>query len=146
VLGIPPDASDDLIIFAYRQQVETDPANGHHYLTYLIQIKEERSSERLQTEVVIERSVGKFDYRQLAEAYRYFGFHVENPPSDDAYIIGTFQSRLQDAPMHGPQMREQLKVIGKHRKSSKILSIAEDCVYPPLSMLNIWTDTRVWQP
>lgn len=145
MLGIPPDASDDLIIFAYRQQVETDPANEHHYLTYLIQIEGERSSEKLQTEVVMERSAGKIDYRQLADAYRYFGFHVENP-SDDTHIIGTFQSRLQDAHVHGPQMREQLKVIGKHRKSSKILSIAEDCVYPPLSMLNIWTDARVWQP
>ena len=94
----------------------------------------------------MEQSAGKFDFRQLTEAYRYFGFHVESPPPDDAYIIGTFQSRLQDAPMHGPQMREQLKVIGKHRKSSKILSIAEDCMYTSLSMLNIWTDIGVWQP
>src|SRR5947209_20049125 len=30
-LGIPPDASDDLIVFAYRQQVETDPANTPLY-------------------------------------------------------------------------------------------------------------------
>ena len=82
----------------------------------------------------MERSAGKFDYRQLANAYQYFGFHVESPPSDDAYIIGNFQSRLQDAPLHGPQMREQLKVIGRHRNSNKILDIAEDCVCTPLSM------------
>jgi hypothetical protein len=97
------------------------------------------------TEVAIERSAGKFDFRQLAEAYRYFGFHVESPPSDDAYIIGNFQSRVQDAPMHEAQMREHLKIIGRHRKSSKILAIAEDCMYTPFSMLNIWIDTEVWQ-
>ena len=136
-LGIPPDASDDLIKFAYRQQVETDPANTHLYLTYLIQAADERSSDVLLTEVAIERSAGKFDFRQLADAYRYFGFHVESPPSDDAYIIGNFQSRVQDAPMHEAQMREHLKVIGRHRKSSKILGIAEDCMYTPFSMSNI---------
>jgi hypothetical protein len=97
------------------------------------------------TEVAIERSAGKFDFRQLAEAYRYFGFHVESPPSDDAYIIGNFQSRVQDAPMHEAQMREHLKIIGRHRKSSKILGIAEDCMYTPFSMWNIWIDTEVWQ-
>lgn len=126
-LGIPPDASNDLINFAYRKQVETDPANTHIYLTYLIQIADDRSSETLQTEVAIERSAGKFDFRQLNDAYRYFGFYVESPPSDDAHIIGTFQSRVQDAPMQELQMREQLKIIGSHRNSNKILAIAEDC-------------------
>jgi ubiquitin carboxyl-terminal hydrolase 25/28 len=127
VLGIPPDASDDLIAFAYRKQVEKDSVNRHLYLTYLIQVADDRSSEALQTEVAIERSAGKFDFRQLTDAYRYFGFNVESPPSDDAHIIGTFQSRVQDAPMQELQMREQLKIIGSHRNSNKILAIAEDC-------------------
>jgi ubiquitin carboxyl-terminal hydrolase 25/28 len=126
-LGIPPDASDDLIIFAYRKQVERDPASTHLYLTYLDQVAHERSSEALQTEIAIERSAGKFDFRQLNDAYRYFGFHVESPPSDDLHIIGTFQSRVQDAPMQQSQMREHLKIIGTHRNSKKILDIAEDC-------------------
>jgi len=41
-------------------------------------------------------------------------------------------------------MREHLKVIGMHRKSSKIIGVAEDCMYTPFSMLNIWIDTEVW--
>jgi ubiquitin carboxyl-terminal hydrolase 25 len=127
VLGIPPDASDDLIKFAYRKQVETDPASAHLYLTYLVQIADDRSSEALQTEVAIDRSAGKFDLHQLTDAYGYFGFYVDSPPSDDAHIIGTFQSRVQDAPMQESQMRQQLKIIGSHRKSTKILDIAEDC-------------------
>jgi ubiquitin carboxyl-terminal hydrolase 25/28 len=126
-LGIPPDASDDLIIFAYRKQTKTDPANTHQYLTYLIQIADDRSSESLQTEVAIERSAGKFDSHQLTNAYRYFGYYIDSPPSDDAYIIRTFQSRVQDAPMQESRMREQLKIIGIHRKSTTILDIAEDC-------------------
>jgi ubiquitin carboxyl-terminal hydrolase 25/28 len=121
------DASDGLVIFAYRKQAERDPENAHCYLTYLIQIAEARHSEALQTEVAMERSGGKFDYHQLTEAYRYFGFYVEMPPSDDAYVIGTFQSRLADAPKQESQMREHLKLIGTHRNSSKILDIAEDC-------------------
>ena len=127
MLGIPLDASDGLVRFAYRKQVERDPGNAHHYLTYLIQIAEGRSSDLLLTEVAIERSSGKFDYRQLTEAYRYFGFYVETPSLDDAHIIGTFQSRLEDAPKHESQMREHLKLIGTHRNSRKILNIAEDC-------------------
>lgn len=84
-------------------------------------------------EVAIERSAGKFDFHQLTEAYRYFGFNVDSSPSDDAHIIGTFQSRMQDAPMQAAQMREQLRIIGTHRNSTKILHIAEDgkaLVYP----------------
>ena len=131
-LGIPPDASDDLVIFAYRKQVETQPDSTHFYLSFLVQIADDRTSEALQTEVAIERSAGKFDFNQLANAYRYFGFHVESPPSEDAHIIGTFQSRVQDAPMQASQMREHLKIIGSHRKSNIILDIAEDCTNSPM--------------
>jgi len=77
--------------------------------------------------VALEQSAGKYDVRQLADAYRYFGFHVGNPPSEDEHIIGTFQARMQDAPMQESAMREQLKIIGSHRKSKKILEVAEDC-------------------
>jgi len=134
-----------LVIFAYRKQAERDPINSHHYLTFLIEIAEARSSEALQTEVAIVRSDGKFDYHQLIEAYRYFGFYVERPPSDDAHVIGTFQSRLQDAPKQESQMREHLKLIGTHRNSSKILDIAEDCKNTPSRMLESRLITKLCQ-
>jgi ubiquitin carboxyl-terminal hydrolase 25 len=142
-LGIPLDAGDDLVRFAYRRQVETDPASTHFYLTYLVQVADERSSEALQTEVAMERSGGKFDFRQLAEAYRYFNFKVDSPPSDDEYIIGTFQARVQDAPVHEAQMLEHLRVIGSHRQSRRILDVAEDCTSTYSNPTRIIIDTKI---
>lgn len=120
-----------------------DPASTHFYLTYLVQVTDERSSEALQTEVAMERSAGKFDFRQLAEAYRYFGFKVDSPPSDDEHIIGTFQSRVQDAPVHEAQMREHLRVIASHRKSRRILDVAEDCTSTYSNLTRIMIDTKI---
>ena len=64
---------------------------------------------------------------QLTEAYRYFGLQ-EHPALDDEHIIGTFQSRSLDAPSQDAQSREQLRIIGNHRKSKKILDTADDCM------------------
>ncbi len=94
---------------------------------YLAHIAEDRSSEELRIEVAIERSAGKYDVQQLTEAFRYFGLHMDNN-LDDEHIIGTFQSRSLDAPSQDAQSREQLRIIGNHRKSKKILDIADDCM------------------
>ena len=119
-----------MVVFAYREQCRSDPENIPLYLSYLTECANQRNSVLLQTQVAFERSQGKIDYQELRDAYRYFGLHVDGPLLDDDHIIGTFQSRVQDAPKQEAEMREQLKLIGSHRKSKRILSIAEDCMDP----------------
>jgi ubiquitin carboxyl-terminal hydrolase 25/28 len=125
-LGIPVYASDELVEFAYHKQVETDAAQAPWYLTYLDQIANNRDSEDLNTVVAIERSGGKVDFQQLSEAYHYFGLRFDSQTDDD-HIIGSFKSRVQDSPMQETQMRERLRIIGQHRKSTKIQDYADDC-------------------
>lgn len=98
-----------------------------YYLSALVKIAGERSSADLQTEVALERSAGRPDVHQLSEAYRYFGLQMESTSLDDEHIIGSFQSRALDAPFQQAQSREQLRIIGHHRKSKKILDTADDC-------------------
>jgi ubiquitin carboxyl-terminal hydrolase 25/28 len=125
-LGTDPTASDNNIIFAYKRQVETDPARTAWYLTFLGQIADMRQSEEIQFEIVLQKSSGRFDLEQVDEAYRYFGFSSEaGSKADDDYILGTYKSRLSDAPRQDSEMREQLRIIGEHRNSAKIKETAK---------------------
>jgi ubiquitin carboxyl-terminal hydrolase 25 len=126
-LGTPQDASDELVSFAYREQVRTNSREGPNYLTYLCQIAKERRSELLETLVATEYSAGSFDAEQLNDAYRYFALSPRDDGITDDLILGTFQARLQDAAMHEVDMREKLGIIGKHRQSQRIIDVAQDC-------------------
>lgn len=122
-MGIDPTASDANVIFAYKKQVETDPARTAWYLSYLGQISTVRQSEEIELEIVLQQSQGRFMLEQVKDAYRYFGFTTED--ADDEHIIGTYKSRLSDAPRHDAEMREQLRIIGEHKHSARIKEIAK---------------------
>ena len=124
-LGVPEDAADSLVIFAYEQQVKTDVIQAPWYLSYFKAINSVRSSEALETKLAVELSDGKFDAEQLVEAYNYFGLSLDSSASDED-IIGMFQSRLEDARTHEFEMREQLRMIGVHRQSKMIIDTVED--------------------
>jgi ubiquitin carboxyl-terminal hydrolase 25/28 len=122
-LGIDATASDALVIFAYKKQLETDPSRFAWYLSYLNQISRVRQSDEIELEIVLQQSEGRFTLEQVDEAYRYFGFTM--PDADDEHIIGTYKSRLSDAPRQDSEMREQLRIIGEHRQSARIKDIAK---------------------
>lgn len=125
-LGIPEDASDRLVIFAYEKQKQTDSAQTPWYLSYLRNIFQARRSEILETHIATELSAGRFDAEQLTGAYSYFGLSMQGQQTDDEHIIGIFQSRLQDARLHESEMRERLSIIGEHRQSARIIDFASD--------------------
>ena len=122
-LGAVEDFHDDLIFFAYRRQIDCDPENAYYYLECLQGIAEGRSSESLQTQVAIEASDGKISWRDVRAAFRDLGFEYEKSYDDDT-IIGTFNSRVADAPKQEPDMRRALKIIGQIRSSEKIQYVA----------------------
>jgi ubiquitin carboxyl-terminal hydrolase 25 len=125
-LGLPQDASDDLVSFAYREQIRADPKESPLYLTYLREIATSRRSEPLNTLVATEYSAGRIDSKQLNEAYRYFSFSPRSEGISDDLIIGNFQSRLQDAPKQEAEMRAHLKTIAEHRHSRRIRDTADE--------------------
>lgn len=89
-------------------------------------ISDDRNSETLQLKRATEVSSGKNTRSQIQESYLYFGFE-KNRIYDEQYILGTYYSRLEDAPGQAQQMREALRIIGSNLKSQKIMDVADDC-------------------
>lgn len=125
-LGIPPDASDDLVIKAYHQQVLTDPQNTPTYLSNLRYIANQRQSDLLETEVVLETSKGRFEVETLNKAYKAFQLTGREGVVNDDDIIGSFTATLADSPAHEHELREYLRIIGVHRNSKKLADTAQN--------------------
>ena len=124
-LGIVPDAADQLVRYAYECQIANDPINIPYYFGFLRDVALERRSEVLQTKVGMEESMGRFSAQALEQAYTSFGISRQDP-LDDENIIGMFQARLTDMPNHEGDLRQNLRIVGSWRQSSKILAVADN--------------------
>lgn len=123
-LGAKLDFHDELIKFSYERQIVVDPENVPYYLESLQGIAEGRKSEDLQTLVAIEASSGKVSAGDVREAYKLLDLDFASSYLDDDLIIGSFQSRVTDAPRQEPELRRALQIIGQDRSSQKMQSIA----------------------
>lgn len=128
------DFHDDLITFSYHRQVESDPSGIPYYLECLQGIAEGRGSEALQTLAAIEASSDKISLKDVRSAYKEIGLDFPSANFDDDTVIGTFQSRVSDAPRQEAELRRALKIIGQHRSSEKIQQVASNgrCVLAAL--------------
>ena len=62
--------------------------------------------------------------KDVRDAYTAFGFDINDSQLDEDHIIGTFQSRVSDAPKQEADLRVALKTIGQHRNSHSIEQFA----------------------
>lgn len=122
-LGATVDFHDELIEFSYERQVEMDSSNTPYYLECLQGIARGRHSEALDTRVAIEASQNRISLQDVKEAFKELGLDYRAQYEDDI-IIGTFQSRVTDAPKQEAEMRRALKIIGQSRESEKIQLLA----------------------
>ncbi|KIW92252.1 uncharacterized protein Z519_07236 [Cladophialophora bantiana CBS 173.52] len=127
-LGCPMDLSDQLVAKAYHWQVETDRQNAPLYLSNLKYIGNQRQSEVLETEVVLETSQGHYDAEMLDEAYKAFHLIGREGPVSDEDIIGSFTAQLADSPGHEHQLRDYLRIIGVDRNSKRITDTAMNII------------------
>ncbi|KAL8760403.1 MAG: hypothetical protein Q9199_000027 [Rusavskia elegans] len=127
-LGAKLDFRDDLIKFAYERQLISDPEGTPYYLQALQGIAAGRNSEDLQTTVAIEASSGKVSAHDIRKAYSALGLDLGSEYLDDDHIIGTFQSRAADSPRQEPDLRRALQIVGQHRCSPSIQSMASKTV------------------
>lgn len=123
-----------MIIFAYNRQIQCDPRSTPYYLECLQGIGEGRKSEFLLTQAAIEASNDKISLKDVRDAYKDFGFEAQSCFLDDDTLIGTFQSRVSNAPRQEPELRRALKIIGQDRSSTKIQEMASNggCVLAKL--------------
>ena len=127
-LGSVADFHDDLVGFAYDQQIGTDHPNIPYYLECLQTIADGRTSEALATKAAIEASEGKISLRDVRKAYMHLGYNIHDRNVADETIIGGFQARLSDAPRQEAELRRDLKIVGQHRGSQRIQSVASQAV------------------
>ena len=125
-LGCPSDLADELIISAYHWQVQTDPHHAPTYLSNLRYITDQRQSDLLETEVVLETSQGRFDVETLNNAYKAFQLTGREAFINDEDVIGSFVATLADSPAHEHELREYLRIIGVHRNSKRIINTAQN--------------------
>lgn len=145
-LGTRADFSDELILFAYDRQVETDPRNAAYYFECLQDLAIGRNSAVLEERAQILASQGQTNRSEVAKAYGYFGIDpVHSAHLTDEIIVGQFRARLQDiSPVLEDETRNMLRIIGQARQSSQILQEASNAIetYPQaLSWLGIDADT-----
>lgn len=122
LLGVPQDAADDLVIFAYQRQTAMASTNFREHaslLSALEEVQRERNSESINQLVATEHSLGKNSHQSIATAYRTFDVQPHDKVDDDL-IIGRFQSILQDSPTQYEQLREHLAVIAQDRNSKRL--------------------------
>ena len=129
-LGATADFHDDLIAFSYERQLEVDPDNTPYYLECLQGIAKGRRSEDLDTKVAIEASQNRISLQDVRAAFKELGLDFRADYEDDT-IIGTFQSRVADAPKQEAEMRRALKIIGQSRNSEKIELVASQGTFFP---------------
>lgn len=129
------DFNDDLIIFGYEKQISIDHSNEPYYLECLQGIAMGRKSETLQTRTAIEASAGKISTKDIQEAYKSLDLDPHDTFLDEDTVIGTFQSRVADAPRQESELRQALRVIGQARGSTRIQHVASNCKYPRRSII-----------
>ncbi|KAI8336791.1 hypothetical protein BC941DRAFT_514209 [Chlamydoabsidia padenii] len=122
VLGVTPLASDDLIVWAYRQMVLERPENLHVWLDALNDITNIKGGEILQTELAIERSKGFISTKDVDLAYQYFGAQQD---IEDETLVAAHQYKTQDYPAQKSLHDEKLRIIGESRKTGYILRYLE---------------------
>jgi ubiquitin carboxyl-terminal hydrolase 25 len=134
-LGAVINFHDKLLIYAYDQQLLIDPANSPYYLQCLQGIAKGRGSEELHTKAAIEESSGRVSVDDIKSAYLALGLDP-SIPMDEETIIGTFKSRVTDAPRQEEELRRCLRIVGGDMNSRRIEDFAADTVHTYEQALN----------
>ncbi|KAI5842390.1 hypothetical protein DFP73DRAFT_479904, partial [Morchella snyderi] len=124
-IGAVGDFADPLVFWAFERQSACDPDNKPYYFQCLENIAGGRVSEMLNIEVAKARSEGAYTLAELSASYEYFGIGPGKYNSDETFIIGSFESRVRDAPVHEHQARANLRIIGHALKSQRILNASD---------------------
>lgn len=134
-------AADAIVIESYRDQLlHAEPKRYPSLLESLEAIATERSSETIHEECALELSRGRYDTKALISAYKSMGLDLDDESRyDDDYILGIFNSRLEDMRMHERELRDNLRIIGDWRASLTIRDAAqngESCIHVALKFAN----------
>jgi ubiquitin carboxyl-terminal hydrolase 25 len=124
-LGAQDNFTDELLVWAYNRQRECDPRNRPYYLDCLAGLAEGRNSGELQTRQAMAESAGELRLSEIEAAYKFFALDPKMEHTEDT-IIGTYKSRIENAPLQRDEARKCLNTIGEAKDSEKIKAVAND--------------------
>lgn len=141
-LGSLGDFTDELLIYAFEQQIKHDPPGTPYYYDCLAKLADKRKSETLETKVMMLASEGYFGREDVTKAYKYFSLDAWNAANyTDDYIRNTFEARLGSVPSwQETEMRQMLRVIAMSRGSKSLqASAANGEFFFPVFNSQAWT-------
>ncbi|KAF9315047.1 ubiquitin-specific protease ubp2 [Podila horticola] len=113
-LGCLSDMTDEWILDAFRTQISHSPTSAHLRIDELIDIKNARRTEKMDVEIVLQRSEGVVCTRELENAYKAFDIPGGGRGISDVVLLDLLRaSRSQGS-------KENLKIILKHRNNPNL--------------------------
>jgi ubiquitin carboxyl-terminal hydrolase 25/28 len=128
-LGVSRDFSSNLVMHAFRKQIDWLPEHNAYFFDCVTAIKDRRATEEMQMNFALLMSEGYSSRADVMNAYRYLGFDDLKylHRLTDNEILGRFDSRLQSIGRNQEaELRSQLKIIGRARGSAGLLSHSEN--------------------
>ncbi|SPQ24801.1 fbff99f8-5ec0-439c-b664-917015173b98 [Thermothielavioides terrestris] len=131
-LGAPVGASDELLKFAYRRQVETDPEGAPSYLEALGTLSGRRAEElqmfvfgeqellaEKDKQAVATATAADPETAAIERAYAHFALRRDCPEAP-AYFINVYRNYREQSPAQKSDHRLALLTIGRDRHSEEI--------------------------
>ncbi|KAG0009997.1 ubiquitin-specific protease ubp2, partial [Podila clonocystis] len=110
-LGCLSDMTDEWILDAFRTQISHSPTSAHLRIDELMEVKKARRAEKMDLEIVLQRSEGVVCTTELEEAYKAFDIPGGGKGISDVVLLDLLRaSRSQGS-------KEHLKFILKHRNN-----------------------------
>ncbi|KAF9934605.1 ubiquitin-specific protease ubp2 [Linnemannia zychae] len=108
-LGCVSNMADDLIIEAFQIQISHDVSTSHPLVDALSDIQRKRRSEKLEIEIICQKSEGIVTSIELMNAYRYFEIPNNGEGISTDVLIGLIRGSQK------PDSMERIKIIAKAR-------------------------------
>ncbi|KAF9551138.1 ubiquitin-specific protease ubp2 [Mortierella hygrophila] len=118
-LGCVSDMTDDLIIEAFRTQIAHNVSTSHPLVDALSEIQKKRRSEKLEIEIICQKSEGIVTTAELRNAYR----HFEIPDNGEGISTDVLLGLIRGSVKLGS--KENLRIIAKARCDPELDQLLE---------------------
>ncbi|KAG0375060.1 ubiquitin-specific protease ubp2 [Mortierella sp. AD032] len=118
-LGCVSNMADELIIEAFHTQLSHDVSASHPLVDVLSEIQKKRKSERLEIEIICQRSEGIVTTAELRSAYRHFEIPDNGEGISNDVLLGLIRGSLKSG------SKENLKIIAKARNDPELNQLLE---------------------
>ncbi|KAG0298804.1 ubiquitin-specific protease ubp2 [Linnemannia gamsii] len=118
-LGCVSNMTDELIIETFQTQISHDISTSHSLVDVLSEIQKKRKSEKLEIELICQKSEGVVTTAELRSAYRHFEIPDSGEGISTDILLGLIRGSLKSG------SRENLRIIAKARNDPELNLLLE---------------------